>query len=119
LIITKEILEQVAELVSDKKGRNTVVLDLRDISVVTDYFLITTGGTPVPIRAIAEDLDEKLPELGFQLLRTEGRDTGHWVLMDFGDLVAHIMVPEDRDFYNLERLWGDAETIVGATAESL
>jgi ribosome-associated protein len=117
LTITKEILEQVADLVGDKKGRNTVVLDLRDISVVTDYFLITTGGTPVQIRAIADHLEEKMPELGFQLLRTEGRETGRWVLLDYGDLVAHLMVPEDRDFYNLERLWGDAETVVGTAAQ--
>jgi ribosome-associated protein len=112
LTITKEMLEQVAEWLREKKGRDIVVLNLAELSVVTDYFLIVTGGSPVQTRALTQQLEDKMPADGWRLNHVEGKDSGRWILMDYGDLIIHIMLQEERDFYALERLWGDADTVL-------
>ncbi|KLU59598.1 ribosomal silencing factor RsfS [Peptococcaceae bacterium CEB3] len=104
-------LKQVVDLVADKKGREIVLLNLKGISMVTDYFLIATGNSTTQVKAIVDHLEEKLGTLGIPILRVEGLPDAQWVLMDCGDLVVHIMTPDQRDFYNLERLWGDAEVM--------
>lgn len=111
LELKQEQLRQVIEIVEDKKGRDVTLLNLKGISMVTDYFLIVTGNTTTQVKAITDHLDEKLPESGIPLLRIEGLPEGKWVLVDCGDLVVHVMTPETREFYNLERLWGDAEVL--------
>lgn len=109
--LEQKLLQQVVDLIADKKGRETVLLNLKGISMVTDYFLITTGNSTTQVKAIADYLDEKLGTVGIPILRIEGLPDAKWVLIDCGDLVVHIMTPEQRDFYNLERLWGDAEVV--------
>lgn len=109
--LEQKALKQVVDLVADKKGHDTVMLNLKGISMVTDYFLITTGNSTTQVKAIADHLDEKLGSVGIPILRIEGLSEAKWVLIDCGDLVVHIMTPEQRDFYNLERLWGDAEVL--------
>lgn len=104
-------LQGVIQIVEEKKGHNPVLLNLQGISMVTDYFLIVTGNTHIQVKAITENLMEKLPELGIPTLRVEGLQEANWVLMDCGDLVIHVMTPQQRDFYNLERLWGDAKVV--------
>lgn len=79
--------------------------------MVTDYFLIVTGNSTTQIKAITDNLSEKLPELGVTILRVEGLQEAKWVLVDCGDLVIHVMTPDQREFYNLERLWGDAKVV--------
>jgi ribosome-associated protein len=108
LPIDQDCLEKVVRFVEEKKGRDVLLLDLRDISVVTDYFLLVTGNSRTQTRAVAEYLHEEMEALGVRLLRTEGLADANWILLDCGDLVIHIMTPETRAFYNLERLWGDA-----------
>jgi ribosome-associated protein len=112
LPIDRTVLEKVAEFVEGKKGKEVLLLDLRGISVVTDYFLLVTGNSRIQTRAIAEYLQEELETLDIRLLRTEGLAEANWILLDCGDLVIHIMTPETRDFYNLERLWADAPVVV-------
>ena len=104
-------LKKIIDIVDEKKAHDVVLLDLRGISNVTDYFLIATGNTTTQVKAIADHLDEKLPQIGFAILRIEGLPEARWVLVDAGDLVIHIMTPEQRDFYNLERLWGDGKAV--------
>lgn len=104
-------LQGVIQIVEEKKGHNPVLLNLQGISMVTDYFLIVTGNTHIQVKAITENLMEKLPELGIPTIRVEGLQEANWVLMDCGDLVIHVMTPQQRDFYNLERLWGDAKVV--------
>lgn len=104
-------LQGAIEIVEEKKGREAVLLDLQGISMVTDYFLIVTGNSSIQVKAITENLTEKLPELGITVLRVEGLQEANWVLVDCGDLVVHVMTPEQRDFYKLERLWGDAKVV--------
>jgi len=105
-------LSQLAEFIDDKRGRNISILDLRGISIITDYFVIATGNTTIQTKAIVDYLIEKLPEIGIPILRIEGLPEAEWVLIDCGDLVIHVMTPEIREFYNLEKLWGDAQQVV-------
>ena len=109
--LEQKTLKQVVDFIADKKGRETVLLNLKGISMVTDYFLITTGNSTTQVKAIADHLEEKLGSIGIPILRVEGLPEAKWVLIDCGDLVVHIMTPDQRDFYNLERLWGDAEVL--------
>ncbi|MGI5901555.1 MAG: ribosome silencing factor [Desulfitobacteriia bacterium] len=107
--ISHDQLEQVVALIEDKKGSEVTTLDLQGISIIADYFIIATANSVTQSRAITDYLDEKLPELGIRILRKEGLPEANWVLIDCGSLVIHIMTPETRDFYSLERLWGDAQ----------
>lgn len=105
------MLKDVVGAVEDKKGRDISLLNLKGISMVTDYFLIATGNSTTQVKAITNHIEEKLPEIGIPLLRVEGLPDAKWVLVDCGDLVIHVMTPDQREFYNLERLWGDAEVM--------
>jgi ribosome-associated protein len=102
----------VVDYIDDKKGGKTTILDLKGISIIADYFIITTGNSTTQTKAITDYLAEKLPEQGIRVLRKEGLPEAQWVLIDCGDLVIHVMTPDTRDFYSLERLWGDAQVVV-------
>lgn len=97
-----------AEAANEKKAFNVTVLDVNEKSNVADYFMICTGNSTPQVHAIVQNIEEKLEELGEKVLRIEGYREGNWVLMDYGDLVVHVFRPETRDFYGLERLWGDS-----------
>lgn len=113
-------LEEVVRIVEDKKGGDISLLDVRKISMVTDYCLIVTGNTTTQVKAITNHLEEKLPELGIPVIHLEGLPTAQWVLMDCGgDLVIHVMTPDQREFYQLERLWKDAEVISFETSQKV
>ena len=108
----QKTLRAVVNLVEDKKGVDITLLDLKQISVVTDYCLIVTGNSTTQVKAITNYLEEKLPEIGAPVLHVEGLPDAKWVLLDCaGDLVIHVMTPDQREFYKLELLWKDAETI--------
>ncbi|HEX3015545.1 MAG TPA: ribosome silencing factor [Desulfobacteria bacterium] len=110
-MINSEQLQAAISAIEEKKGRETIILDLRGISQVTDYFLLVTGGSSTQVKAITDNLEEKLPQHGIPILRIEGLPVANWVLLDCGDLVIHVMQEEARRFYNLERLWGDAQVV--------
>lgn len=99
---------EAARIAEEKKARGIVLLDIQDISVITDYFLICSGESPVHMRTIAKELEEKLEKKGAHLLNTEDYSNERWILLDFGELVVHIFSSEARDYYQLERLWADA-----------
>jgi ribosome-associated protein len=96
-----------ADVAESKLAGNVLVLDLQEHTPVTDFFVIASGATRVQIRAITEAVEEALEQAGAARPRTEGRDDGRWVLLDFGDVVVHVMNPREREYYSLERLWGD------------
>lgn len=95
----------------EKKAQGIKLLDLKGLTMITDYFLIVTGGSKPQTQAIANAIEEKLGEEKISILRREGYQEGRWILLDFGDLVVHIFLPEERDFYGIERLWGDAKDL--------
>ena len=95
----------------DKKALNVVALDLRKASAFTDFFLICTGGNLRQVKAIADGIEEALRRAGLKPALTEGYQRGDWVLIDYFDFIVHIFSPQTREFYGLERLWGDAKRI--------
>lgn len=108
--ITINLSEAVAKAASDKKAKDITILDMQNISMVTDYFIICSANSTTQTQAIADNIEEKLEEAGVKLLHKEGYREGRWILLDYGTCVVHIFVEEDRNFYNLERLWGDAKS---------
>ena len=95
----------------DKKALDVVALDLRKASAFTDFFIICTGGNLRQVKAIADGIDEALRAKGLKPALTEGYSRGDWVLIDYFDFIVHIFSPQTREFYGLERLWGDAKRI--------
>lgn len=103
-----EWAKKIAQLIVDKKGENVLLLDLRRISPVTDYFLLATAQSPLHSQAISDELVEKLKKESYRVHHVEGYNQAQWILLDYLDIVVHIFLPEVRTFYGLERLWGDA-----------
>lgn len=95
----------------DKKATDVVVLDLRKTPAFTDFFVLCSGQNPRQVKAIADAVEEALRAMRIRPAHIEGYDRGEWVLMDFFTFIVHILVPQTREFYSLERLWGDAERI--------
>jgi ribosome-associated protein len=93
-----------------KGGEDTIILSVGEVLAITDAFVITSGTNPRQVRTIAEEVEERLKQVGGPApLRIEGLDDARWVLMDFGDFVVHVMLTDVRDFYQLERLWADSD----------
>lgn len=96
----------------DKKAADVIVLDIHEQSVIADYFVICTGSNPRQIQAVANAIEDKLSELGVATRSFEGSADNGWMLLDCGDVIAHIFGPMEREFYRLERLWSAAPTVV-------
>ena len=105
---SRSLAQKVVEWALEKKAEDIVLLDLAGISDVTDYFLLMSGSSTIQIQAITDAIVDRVNGTDREPLHMEGREPGRWVLIDFVDLVVHIMMPEARGFYSLERLWGDA-----------
>ena len=121
---TSEAIEAAlaaASAISDKKGLGIVLLDISELLVVTDIFVIATGTSTRHVRSLSDEVEGQLrAELSRQALRREGREYSRWILLDYGDMVVHLFDEETRDYYELERLWADAPIIdfEPATAEA-
>ena len=110
-MLAQNLVEKCAQLAFEKKAQRVVSLDLQGISMVADYFVICTGGNSQQVKAICDHIKEKLQEQEhISCLRIEGYEQGRWILMDYGSVIVHIFQEEERLYYNLERLWGDAPT---------
>lgn len=94
--------------VAQKRGEDVALLDMREVTLVADYFLLVTGNSTVHVQAIADGVEEALERAGARPLGRDGYAAGRWVLLDYGALVVHVFQAEMRAFYDLERLWGDA-----------
>lgn len=105
------LLHAAAEAVRAKKGRDLVALDLRELGAVSDYFLICSASSEVQVKAIAEAVEEALKQHGHKPWHVEGRDGRRWVLLDYVDLVVHVFHERTREYYMLDRLWGDARSV--------
>jgi ribosome-associated protein len=106
-----ELLHNAAQAADAKQGADLVALDVSEPLPLADIFLLITGRNERNVVAIAEEIEDKLLEIGAKPLRREGRSEGRWVLLDFGDLVVHVFHEEDRMYYSLERLWRDCPVI--------
>jgi ribosome-associated protein len=108
---SREAAVIAARAAASKQARDVVVLDVRDLIVITDYFVIASGTSDRQVRAVAEEIEGAVRPHGLRPVRREGQREGHWVLLDFVDFVAHVFQDDDRQFYGLERLWADAPPV--------
>lgn len=102
------IIVQAAE---ERKSFDITILDIRTVSIVADYFIICSGRSNTHVQAIAENIQKRLKETDTRALHLEGFKEGRWILLDYGDVVVHVFQEAERQFYNLERLWRDAEVV--------
>ncbi|MFP3914757.1 MAG: ribosome silencing factor [Actinomycetota bacterium] len=112
VIEAEQLAQLAAGAIHDKKGLDVELLDVGDLLVITDVFVIATGTSNIHVRSLAEGVEETLAdEAERKPLRREGMEQGEWILLDYGDLVVHLFQPEQREYYGLERLWLDAPRI--------
>ncbi|MGB0561546.1 MAG: ribosome silencing factor [Spirulinaceae cyanobacterium] len=102
----------IATAADDRKAENIVLLKVASVSYLADYFVLCTGFSRTQVRAIADSIETQVEaQLARTPLRSEGRSEGTWILQDYGEVIVHSFLPEDREFYNLEAFWGHAERI--------
>ena len=108
---SKEIAKLAIGALEDKKAEDIKVIDISEVSVIADYFIIANGTNRSQIQALADNVEEKLGRAEVPLRQIEGYDTANWVLLDFHDVIIHIFDKENRLFYDLERIWRDGKLI--------
>lgn len=117
VLSAEEKLAVAQEALVDRRAVDPAVLDMRDLTLITDYFIICHGTSNVHIRALADGVAEGFEQRGLRPAGTEGYRGARWILLDYGDLVVHIFAAEEREFYDLERLWSDAPRTAVAPPE--
>lgn len=105
------LLKEIAQIVFDKKGQNIIGLDLQSLSCITDYVLIAEGQIERHVLAMHEEIISKLKEKNYHPVCTEGSTTGEWIVIDYFDIIIHLMIPSFREKYQLEKLWKESRSI--------
>ncbi len=103
-----EYLKKIVEAIEEKAGEELVVLDIKPVSTITEYFVITAADNERKVAAIAQNVEDKMEELGYTVRAKEGQNTNRWIILDYGMCMVHIFKNDEREFYNLERLWKEA-----------
>ena len=111
VVSAEQLAINVARCAALRNCEDVVILDLRKLSPVTDFFVLCTGTSDRQIRAVADDIDEHAEDLGHKRLGWAGREVAQWILLDYFDVVVHIFDAERRSYYDLEMLWGDAQRV--------
>lgn len=107
----QEKLDKILAILDDKKAKDVQTIRIEGLSIITDYFVVCTGTSSTHIRALADEVCEKMKEAGMEVGHIEGYDTSRWILLDFSDIIVHVFHEEERQFYNLERLWTNSSHI--------
>ncbi len=109
---TAKIMARLAyEALEDKKAVDITIIDISEVTVVADYFIIASGTNRNQVQALADNVEEQLGKAGYPMKQSEGYRTANWILMDYGDIIVHVFDSENRLFYDLERIWRDGRTI--------
>ena len=108
---TLELVKDVVKALEDKKAEDIRVIDITEISSIADYFIISNGNNPNQLTAMEDAVDEAMYKNGVQQKQVEGTNNSTWILMDYKDIIVHIFSKEDREFYDLERIWKDGKEI--------
>ncbi len=103
----RESVLKLIEILDNKKALDIIAIDVADKTIVADWFVIASGASVIQVKAICDEVLEKYPETGLTLRRKEGYTEGRWIVLDFGCVLLHIFYPEEREYYNIERLWTD------------
>ncbi|MCS7242831.1 MAG: ribosome silencing factor [Candidatus Caldatribacterium sp.] len=107
----QEVIRKAKEAIEKKKAFDVTVLDLRGLFPFSDYWVLCSGSSPLQTKAVAEEILKVLEEMGLRPFHVEGEDTGEWILIDYGDVIVHVFRQEEREFYNLEKLWQRARVV--------
>ncbi len=105
-----ETAKNIVKILDNKKAIDISLITTQELTIVSDYFIIASGTSSTHVRALADEVDEEMKKLGVEPDHIEGRATG-WILLDYGCVLVHVFDPQSRDYYNLERLWGDAARV--------
>lgn len=108
----KEMAKLAYQALEEKKGEDIKIIDIAEISVLADYFIIANGTNANQVNALVDSVEEALSKAGYDVKQREGYGLGNWVLLDFGDIIVHVFDKENRLFYDLERIWRDGKAIV-------
>ncbi len=109
----KELALKIAEILDEKKGENITILDVSHMTSVTDYFVICSARNTIQVGTLAEDVEEKLVEIeGLEARRREGYRESRWVVLDYASVIVHVFHEQEREYYNIERLWMDGSNVV-------
>ena len=108
---SRKMAKLAIEALEDKKAEDIKVIDISEISVLADYFIIANGTNDSQVRALVESVEEELDKAGFEVKQREGYGLGSWVLLDFGSIIVHVFDKENRLFYDLERIWRDGKYV--------
>ena len=111
MLTPKDVMKLTVDALEEKSAKDIKVLKTEDLTVIANYFVICTATSTTHIRTLADEVEKALEGKGETVRRKEGQRAGGWVLLDFGCVVVHLFLDESREFYNLERLWGDAEVV--------
>ena len=107
----QEMVSIACKAIDDKKALDIKVIDIREVSVIADYFVITSGSNLNQVQAIVDNVEEQLGRAGFEAKQIEGNRNSSWILMDYGDVIVHVFDEENRLFYDLERIWRDGKVL--------
>ncbi len=107
----KDMIRIIYDALADKKGEDIKVIDISEISVIADYFVIVNGNSDSQIQALVENVEEKMHQAGYFMKQREGSRGGSWVLLDYGDVIVHVFDRESRSFYHLEHIWNDGKNV--------
>ena len=111
-VSTEKKMAQIAcKAIDDKKGQDIKVIDIHNVSVIADYFVIASGTNSNQVQAIVDNVEEQLGRAGFEAKQIEGNRNSSWILMDYGDVIVHVFDEENRLFYDLERIWRDGKVL--------
>lgn len=105
-----EKAKKIAKILDKKKAIDIIGIETKELTVMSDYFIIASGTSNTHVRALADEVDDEMKKLGVEVDHIEGRATG-WILLDYNDVLVHVFQPESRQYYNIERLWNDAARI--------
>ena len=109
--ISKEMTKLTINALEDKKAEDIRIIDISEVSVMADYFIIASGSNTSQLQAMVDNVEETLGRAGYPVKQVEGYNSANWILMDFGDIIVHVFDKENRLLYNLERIWRDGKTI--------
>ena len=107
-----ELTQEIGNYLSSKKAEDILLIDVREKTALCDYFVIASGRNPNHVKSLYDELEVKMEDLGFPLVRSEGYNEGRWIVMDFSVIIVHLFYEPEREFYHLERLWDDGRNRV-------
>lgn len=108
---SKEMLKVIIDALQDKKAEDIRVIDISNVSVIADYFVIASGSNTNQIQAMVDNVEEEMFKAGFDDPKVEGYNTASWILLDYNDVIVHVFSEDDRAFYNIERIWRDGNEV--------